>query len=335
MSTYLVHYSFFRHEKYQFLGPFSGEFKLPFRNSNFFFFHFLLYCKRKEYICLIHEKSLIKNCDHEHRTSQPDRPTAREASAPNSPRKAVPDDSSPADEKMVSIFCTVLYHRFHLLHHIQLLRGISSHHNILYAFNYLASFIFTIEYGLRIVAAPVQYASCNHAWKARLRYLFSFYGLIDFVAIIPFMVIYVYKETPHVHLVVLAYVLIIFKLIRYSRSFQMIGTVLRTVREELVTAYTACGIMLGFSGILMYYIERYAQPQAFENIGDGFWWAIVAFTTVGYGDIYPITPLGRLLSSIISLIGIAMIAIPTGIISSAFMSMLIEKKQKEKNNSSM
>lgn len=236
---------------------------------------------------------------------------------------------------MVSIFCAVLYHRFHLLYHIQLFRGISSYHNILYAFNYLASFIFTIEYGLRIVDAPVQYASCNHAWKARLRYLFSFYGLIDFVAIIPFMVIYVYKETPHVHLVVLAYVLIIFKLIRYSRSFQMIGTVLRTVREELVTAYTACGIMLGFSGILMYYIERYAQPEAFENIGDGFWWAIVAFTTVGYGDIYPITPLGQLLISIISLIGIAMIAIPTGIISSAFMSMLIEKKQKEKNNSSM
>lgn len=74
----------------------------------------------------MHEKSLIKNCDHEHRTSQPDRPAAREAPAPNSPRKAVPDDSSPADEKMVSIFCAVLYHRFHLLHHIQFLRGISS-----------------------------------------------------------------------------------------------------------------------------------------------------------------------------------------------------------------
>lgn len=160
-----------------------------------------------------------------------------------------------------------------------------------------------------------------------------FYGIIDCVAILPFVVIYLYKETPHVHLVVLAYVLIIFKLIRYSRSFQMIGTVLKTVREELITAYTACGIMLGFSGILMYYIERNAQPEAFENIGDGFWWAIVAFTTVGYGDIYPITPLGRLLSSIISLIGIAMIAIPTGIISSAFMNMLIEKKQKENNES--
>lgn len=89
----------------------------------------------------------------------------------------------------------------------------------------------------------------------------------------------------------------------------------------------------------MYYIERYAQPEAFANIGDGFWWAIVAFTTVGYGDIYPITPLGRLLSSLISLIGIAMIAIPTGIISSAFMNMMLDKrkereeKDKEKTDS--
>lgn len=200
--------------------------------------------------------------------------------------------------------------------------------NKLYMFNYLASFVFTIEYGLRIAAAPVQYASSNNPWIARLRYIFSFYGLIDFVAILPFVVIYIYQESPHIHLVIMAYILIIFKLIRYSRSFQMIGMVLKTVKEELITAYTACGIMLGFSGILMYYIERNAQPEAFENIGDGFWWAIVAFTTVGYGDIYPITALGRLLSSLISLIGIAMIAIPTGIISSAFMNMLIEKRQK-------
>lgn len=198
----------------------------------------------------------------------------------------------------------------------------------LFLFNYLASFIFTIEYILRLIAAPVQYPCYNRAWRARIHYIFSFYGLIDFVAILPFVMIYVFTGTPHIHLVVLAYILIIFKLIRYSRSFQMIGTVLQTVKEELITSYTACGIMLGFSGILMYYIERNAQPHAFENIGDGFWWAIVAFTTVGYGDIYPITPLGRLLSSLISLIGIAMIAIPTGIISSAFMNMLIEKKQK-------
>ncbi|HIY35968.1 MAG TPA: potassium channel family protein, partial [Candidatus Paraprevotella stercorigallinarum] len=154
----------------------------------------------------------------------------------------------------------------------------------------------------------------------------------DFVAILPFIVIYVYQDSPQLHLVALAYILIIFKLIRYSRSFQLIGKVLQAVREELITAYTACGIMLGFSGILMYYIERNAQPEAFANIGDGLWWAIVAFTTVGYGDIYPITPVGRLLSSLISLIGIAMIAIPTGIISSAFMNMLLNKQKNNKED---
>lgn len=208
----------------------------------------------------------------------------------------------------------------------------------LFLFNYIASFVFTIEYTLRLISAPMQYPD-KRGWQARLKYIFSFYGIIDFVAILPFVVIYTYQDSPHLHLVVLAYILIIFKLIRYSRSFRLIGEVLHAVREELVTAYTACGIMLGFSGILMYYIERYAQPEAFANIGDGFWWAIVAFTTVGYGDIYPITPLGCLLSSLISLIGIAMIAIPTGIISSAFMNMMLDKrkereeKDKEKTDS--
>lgn len=95
---------------------------------------------------------------------------------------------------------------------------------------------------------------------------------------------------------------------------------------------TACGILVGFAGILMYYIERDAQPHAFKNVGDGLWWAVETFTTVGYGDIFPITPLGRLLGSLIMLIGISMIAVPTAIISSAFMKMIIEKKHKGKSH---
>ena len=198
----------------------------------------------------------------------------------------------------------------------------------LYSFCYLASFVFTVEYVLRIIAAPVQYRQYR-AWRSRFRYLFSFYGLIDFVAVIPFLIIYLYRETIFVHLAVLAYILMIFKLIRYSRSFQLIGRVLQMVKDELITACTACGILLGFSGILMYYIEHEAQPEAFANIGDGFWWAVVPFPTVGYGDVYPVTALGRLLSGVICMVGIAMIAIPTGLISSAFMSLIQEKKRKE------
>lgn len=191
---------------------------------------------------------------------------------------------------------------------------------------YLSSFIFLIEYAIRIFSAPARHPGVS-TLKARLKYIFSFYGFVDFVAILPFLLVYLYWNTAVMQAIILPYIFIIFKLIRYSRSFRLIGDVLSAVKEELITAYTACGIMVCFSAILMYYLERNAQPEAFQNIGDGLWWSIVAFTTVGYGDIYPITPIGKILSSIISMIGIAMIAIPTGIISSAFMNKMHKKKK--------
>lgn len=197
--------------------------------------------------------------------------------------------------------------------------------SLLFGVTYFSSFVFLVEYVLRVLAAPVKYPEASFI-RARFKYMLSFYGLVDFSAMLPFLLIYRYWDTPMVHVVMLPYIFIIFKLIRYSRSFRLIGNVLGAVKEELITAYTACGIMVCFSAILMYYIERNAQPEAFSNVGDGLWWAIVAFTTVGYGDIYPITPLGKILSSIISLIGIAMIAIPTGIITSAFMNIMQKKK---------
>ena len=198
----------------------------------------------------------------------------------------------------------------------------------LFGITYLSSFVFLLEYVLRIVSAPVRNTEIS-ATKSRLKYVFSFYGFVDFVAVLPFLLVYLYWNTSVIQAIILPYIFIIFKLIRYSQSFRLIGHVLAAVKEELITAYTACGIMVCFSAILMYYIEQSAQPDAFRNIGDGLWWAVVAFTTVGYGDIYPITPLGKILSSIISMIGIAMIAIPTGLISSSFMSMM-QKKNKDK-----
>lgn len=204
------------------------------------------------------------------------------------------------------------------------------HRVALFAFTHVSALVFTIEYLLRFIAAPLQHPE-RKPYQARLRYLLSFYGVVDFVAILPFLLIYLYWDTEIVHLIILPYIFIVFKLIRYSKSFRLIGSVLHRVKEELITAYTACAIMVCFSAILMYYLERNAQPQAFANIGDGLWWSIVAFTTVGYGDIYPITPLGKMLSSVISLIGIAMIALPTGIISSAFMTTM-QKKKKNSND---
>ena len=131
----------------------------------------------------------------------------------------------------------------------------------LFGFIYFAAIVFTIEYILRIIEAPANRPDMP-AWKARLRYVFSFYGCVDFVAMLPFLLVYLYWNTEVAHLIVLPYVFIVFKLIRYSQSFRMIGQVLKEVKGELITAYTACGILICFSAILMYYIESNAQPEA-------------------------------------------------------------------------
>ncbi len=200
----------------------------------------------------------------------------------------------------------------------------------LFGITYISSFVFLIEFVARIFSAPIRYPKMK-AFKARLKYTFSFYGFVDFIAILPCILSYFFWDTPAVHIIILPYIFIILKLIRHLKAFHMIGLALKAVKDELITAYTACLIVVSFSAILMYYIERDAQPDVFRNIGDGIWWAIVTFTTTGYGDIYPITFLGKLLGIIISMIGIAMIAIPSGIIGSSFIN-IIQKREAEKNN---
>ena len=118
----------------------------------------------------------------------------------------------------------------------------------LFSIIYFSAIVFTVEYILRIITAPANHPEIA-GWKARLRYIFSFYGFVDFVAMLPFLLVYFYWNTNVEHLIVLPYIFMIFKLIRYSQSFRMIGEVLKEVRGELATAYTACGILLGFSAI--------------------------------------------------------------------------------------
>ena len=125
----------------------------------------------------------------------------------------------------------------------------------LFGVTYVSSFVFLVEYIARILSAPALYPG-RKAVKARLKYTFSFYGFVDFVAVLPCILTYIYWDTEVVHVIILPYIFIIFKLIRHSRSFRIIGRALSAVKEELETAYTASFITICFSAILMYYIER-------------------------------------------------------------------------------
>lgn len=186
--------------------------------------------------------------------------------------------------------------------------------------------IFTIEYILRFYTADLEYQN-GSPFSKRLKFSFSVFGLIDLFAILPFYLPLIFPFDLRVLRILRLFRLLrIFKLGRLSKSLQTITSVLKESKAELSITLFVAFILLILSSTLMYYVENEAQPDKFENIGQSLWWSVATLTTVGYGDIYPITGLGKILSSIIAIIGIGFVALPTGIISSAFISKMQNEK---------
>lgn len=197
--------------------------------------------------------------------------------------------------------------------------------HVFMAVSYFSALLFTLEYLLRLWSAPAYYHHLRKPWLSRLRYAVSFLGIVDLFAILPFVLpLFFPHDASFVSLIEFARILLIFKLSRYSAAMRLMESVFRSVRSELWLGVMLAATVVVFSGMLMYYVERDAQPEAFNNVGQGFWWSVITFSTVGYGDIYPVTPVGKVLASFIAFIGIGMIALPTGILSSAFMKKMSE-----------
>lgn len=194
-------------------------------------------------------------------------------------------------------------------------------------FELFSVIVFTIEYLLRVWTADLAVHDPVSAFRKRLAFVFSFLGLIDLLAILPFYLPLLFPfDLRIVRILRLFRLLRIFKLGRYSKSLRTISSVIEETRAELLLTVFVAFILLILSSTLMYYVEGEAQPDNFASIGHSLWWAVATLTTVGYGDVYPITAAGKILSAIIALVGIGFVALPTGIISSAF----IEKIQQEK-----
>ena len=187
--------------------------------------------------------------------------------------------------------------------------------------------IFTLEYFIRVWVADLDPKYSGGAFKKRMRFVFSTFGLIDLIAIIPFYLpLLIPFDLRMVRILRLMRLIRIFKLGRYSKSLKTISSVLRETRSELGLTLFIAFIMLVLASTLMFYIESEVQPQKFASIGHAFWWAIATLTTVGYGDVYPITAMGKVLSGAIALIGVGIVALPTGIISSAFVEKIQSKR---------
>lgn len=204
-------------------------------------------------------------------------------------------------------------------------------YNLLFEFiEYFSIAIFTVEYALRIWTADVKSNSKGLFNFQKAKYIFSFYGFIDLIAIIPFYIpVFIPIDLRIIRILRLLRLFRILKLGRYTKSIKTIKHVLLETKPQLIITLFIAGMMLISSSTLMFYVENEAQPEKFSSILDSLWWAVATLTTVGYGDVYPVTALGKVLSAIIALIGIGFIALPTGILSSAFIENLQEARKEQ------
>lgn len=163
-----------------------------------------------------------------------------------------------------------------------------------------------------------------------LKYAMSPMAIVDLLAILPFYLpTFLPVDLRFLRIFRLTRVLRMFKLNRYSNSLRLIGKIIKAKREELVVTVFVTFLLLLVASALMFYIEHDVQPEAFPNILSAFWWAVATLTTIGYGDVYPHTDLGRLLSGIIAILGIGLVALPAGIISSGFIQEIQSKRAKK------
>lgn len=173
--------------------------------------------------------------------------------------------------------------------------------------------IFTFEYTARIITY-----SKNYYGKSFLQFLFSFDLLIDLLALLPFYLTLLPIDLRYLRIFRLFRLARIFKLTRYNKAIQTVKLVLSAKKEILTISFILIGIVLYMVSAMMFYVENSAQPEVFSSIPKTMWWGVATLTTVGYGDIYPITALGRFLGGVIAILGIGIFAIPTGIIASGF-----------------
>lgn len=195
------------------------------------------------------------------------------------------------------------------------------------ASDYVVFGLFTIEYALRIATAP-----------SKRKYLFSFYGILDLLALAPFYVTVVLGlavglELEAVRVFRLFGAIHLLRLVRYSNAARRFRQALALAKEELVLVLTVAAVLLFVSSVGIYYFEHEKQPEKFGSVLHSMWWAIVTLTTVGYGDVYPITAAGRIFTSIVMVCGLAVVAVPAGIMASALSEVRArERSQDEDGN---
>ena len=199
-----------------------------------------------------------------------------------------------------------------------------TYHDVFYVTDTVTTILFIVDYALRLMTAD--YKLNKTGAKAFLEYPFHPMAIIDLVSILPFFVSLspTLKLLRIFRIIQLLRVLRIFKLYRHSKSIRLVISVINEVKQPLlVVVLLAAGYIL-ISALIVFNVE----PETFESFFDALYWATISLTTVGYGDLYPVTLAGRIVAMVSSFIGVAVIALPAGIISAGYVK-AVNKEEKE------
>lgn len=193
-------------------------------------------------------------------------------------------------------------------------------------FNIFSVFIFSIEYLIRVwICIEKKGVNPHSRFKTRLYYMISPIAVVDFIAIAPFFLsFFLFLDLRYLRLL---RVLRLLKLSHYFKDFNIFLTVLVKELKNIAAAIMIMMFLIIIAASLMYSLESEAQPEVFGNILHSIWWAVVTMTTVGYGDVTPVTTLGKVVATVIMLIGVALVALPTAILAAGFSEELRERKR--------
>lgn len=195
-------------------------------------------------------------------------------------------------------------------------------------FEIVSVIIFSAEYIVRLWSCTAS-GKYKHFIKGRIKYVLSPLALIDIFAILPFYLPMILPfDLRFIRAIRLFRLFRIFKMGRYSKALRTLTEVIRNKKEELFISVFAVFVLLIISSSAMYFVENSKQPEAFSSIPAAMWWGVATLTTVGYGDVYPVTPIGKILGAIIALLGIGLFAMPAGILAAGFAEVIKRNETK-------